>query len=199
MYSLFPRRCAACGVSTKFWMCAGCLPDVSHVMDAPSEHLHTLVYLSAYDTPLGALIRRSKIDGLRDTFLNLGQHIAKITPSTRILQNIDGVVAVPSPWPRRLRRGFSPSATFAHGYAQARDLKTYRPLHLKPGPRQATLTKRARETNILHRLSSSGTVPPHLLLIDDIYTTGRTLDQCAQHLRSLGAITVIGLVACVSQ
>lgn len=198
MFSLFPRRCAACGVPTDSWMCSECLPEGVHILRDPSDHLQALVYMSTYDTPLGTLIRRSKIEGHRNTFVHLGKILAHKTKSTHILRDVHGVVAVPSPWTRRLRRGFSPSAAFTHGYAQRRNDKIYRPLHLRPGPRQATLSKQARKTNIVHRLSGSGTVPPTLVLMDDIYTTGTTLDQCAQHLKALGALKVIGLVACVS-
>lgn len=107
-----------------------------------------------------------------------------------VLENCDIVVPVPlHPW-RRLRRGFN----------QARDLaeRLDRPVvdalwRVRPTASQMTLDAAARHRNV----SGAFVVSPwasienqSVTLIDDVRTTGSTLDQCAKVLLRAGARTV---------
>jgi len=188
-----------CHQPSVHWMCQACQPASHQVLYQPSEHIHALVYLSAYDSALGSLVRKSKISGTRNTFVGLGLELARVVRREPVLQNIDGLVPVPSPWNRRLRRGFNPSAVMAHNCADTIQRPVFNPLRLKPGPRQATLSRTARAENFDTRLTSSGSVPRCIALIDDVYTTGATLDRCASHLIGLGAFSIIGLVTCITK
>lgn len=87
----------------------------------------------------------------------------------------------------------------AQAYGRTLEQTMYCPLHLKPGPRQATLSKKARANNFATRLSAKGRIPETLALIDDVYTTGTTIEGCATQLMHLGARRIIAVVPCVTR
>jgi ComF family protein len=112
-----------------------------------------------------------------------------------VLTGCDFVVPVPlHPW-RRLRRGFN----------QARDLaeRLDRPVldalwRVRATQSQMALAAAERHTNVRHAFRTSPFVAATLhgtciVLVDDVRTTGATLDECANVLRRAGAADVRAL------
>jgi len=62
-------------------------------------------------------------------------------------------------------------------------------------PSQAALNRRERLRNVRgkYRALSETWLPPELVIIDDVYTTGATLEECARVLKSQGVKHVIGV------
>jgi len=58
---------------------------------------------------------------------------------------------------------------------------------------QKELGRKNRQTNIKGRILSKKLIPKTALIIDDVITTGSTLDACATALKAAGAQTVYGL------
>ena len=116
----------------------------------------------------------------------------------RVLDGCDCVVPVPlHPW-RRLRRGFN----------QARDLaqRLDRPVadalwRIRATPSQMALHADARRTNVRGAFVASPlvTVDDRIVtLVDDVRTTGATLDACAQVLLQAGAKEVRALTIAIA-
>ncbi|NYT65451.1 ComF family protein [Alcaligenaceae bacterium] len=107
------------------------------------------------------------------------------------------VLCVPASRASVLRRGFNPAAAVARSLASQLDLP-YQPQLLRrarEGAKQAHLsrTERARSTQSLY--ACTGYIPgAHIAVVDDVLTTGSTLQGIARQLRAAGAASVCGLV-----
>lgn len=111
---------------------------------------------------------------------------------------LDGVLApVPLHWRRQFDRGFNQSAMLAKRTASVLDMP------------HEHLLRRTRDTghqawrSRIDRLTAMDnafvirkgiTVPSHVVLVDDIATTGATLDACSKALKNAGATRVDALV-----
>jgi len=102
---------------------------------------------------------------------------------------------VPLHWMRRMFRGFNQSADLAAIVAKEKGWPT-QPLlrRVRPGLAQVGLSTTLRRKNVQGIFRCRGMPPPSVLLIDDVATTGATLDACACALKEAGAQHVEGLV-----
>ena len=104
----------------------------------------------------------------------------------------DAVVPVPAgPWRWRWR-GFDPAEEIAIATAERAGLPLDRCLRRGCGRRQVGRGRRERLTDP-PRVWIAGPVPPHVLLVDDVWTTGATLEACAEALRGAGVRRVVAL------
>ncbi len=106
------------------------------------------------------------------------------------------VIAVPIHLNKRLERGFNQSDLIAQwivrkngGFNLCLGLEKF-----EDTLPQSVLGKGAREKNLAHsfRWTEGVSVPQTVLLVDDIYTTGRTLETCAKVLKKAGVKSVYG-------
>ncbi|MET0156264.1 MAG: ComF family protein [Rickettsiales bacterium] len=115
----------------------------------------------------------------------------------------DVIIPVPSCRKRLRRRKYNQSALLARRIArQSGKPVTYRALlKIKSTPPQTSLSAKARERN----LSAAFLAPSrnaeeiagkNILLIDDVYTTGATVEACAKALKKAGAAQVRALTLC---
>lgn len=97
---------------------------------------------------------------------------------------------------RRFQRGFNQAEILARYLS----LKTSVPMHpllrrIRPTGHQAWRGKEERFCAIEGAFrASSKHVPKHVYVVDDVFTTGATLEECARILKSAGAERVEGIV-----
>jgi predicted amidophosphoribosyltransferase len=99
-----------------------------------------------------------------------------------------GVVAVPPHAGRRRRRGFDPAALLAAGVAARVGLPLVPCLRRADrGRRQVGAGRRLRRSAGRFAAEPTRAPPAAVLLVDDVHTTGATLDACARALKAAGA------------
>jgi len=111
---------------------------------------------------------------------------------------VDVIVPVPLHRQKRKDRGFNQVDLFAHPLARRLHLP-YRPVLLmrsRPRPEKHLLTQEERWEAVRGAFAmrqGSRVDNLRVLLLDDVMTTGATLDACARALREAGARSVLGL------
>lgn len=102
--------------------------------------------------------------------------------------HIDCITAVPLHWRRYLRRGYNQSALIARALAQDLELPYARLLWRSKATRQqAKLNKLERQKNIADAFRAKPLAAKRILLVDDVITTGVTIEACRSCLLEAGA------------
>jgi predicted amidophosphoribosyltransferase len=175
---------------------AGCV----HCHDT-SFRFHQIAALGVYEQGLQAFVLRMKQRHGEALTLAAGRLLAHRIRATPWPQQPDLVTAAPMHWTRRLHRGVNAAALLAE--AVAGELRLPLALGLvrtmRNVPRQSSLTPSRRRRNMRQAFAVSPAFDlcgVHILVIDDVLTTGATANALAQSLRLGGAATVsLGVVA----
>lgn len=150
--------------------------------------------VGVYDGTLRAIVHAFKYDGRR----SLARPLAALMRmrGRDLIEGADLAVPVPLHRSRRRERGFDQASDLARhiGLPVVAALKRTRATAI-----QATLPAAKRHGNVrdafaIARIGTS-IAGRRILLIDDVATTGATLDACASVLRACGAARVYGLTA----
>jgi len=213
---LFPQHCVGCGKEGEF-LCYSCRQSLPRITPP-------LCPRCGRPQPSGILCPScvswsAKIDGIRSPFRfdgamreaihqlkyrnlrALAVPLAKLLHDYLITDPMPAEVLVPVPLhQKRLReRGYNQSSLLAQQLGKLADLPIVddcliRQRHATPQARTATVEE--RQSNVTdafacrdHRLRDK-----QVLLIDDVSTSGATLDACAAALKASGATSVWGLV-----
>lgn len=147
--------------------------------------------------PFGALIRRAKYDGRPRMARELGAMFARELIADSFFDGIDLLVPVPLHWRRRMERGYNQSREIARGVSDVTGIPVSDALcALRAHGSQTRLSGDRRQLNVLGVYAlrpasvlsqfgkgsgvQSGSNPfagKHILLIDDIFTTGATAES----------------------
>ena len=196
---LAPPNCPGCSLPVAALrsgagFCAACGPLVAlapHAWQPPAANAAAL----AFQGPVADAIRRFKYGGRLSIGKPLGELLA--TAALPLAGSVDSVVPVPL-HPRKLReRGWNPSLLLARPVARALGvaLRPHWLVRARETRVQAGLCRADRQRNVAGafraRPVSSG---ERVLLIDDVRTTGATLDEAARTLREAGcSVTTLAL------
>lgn len=110
--------------------------------------------------------------------------------------SVDCIMPVPLHWKRLAYRGFNQAALIAQNIAQLSGipLELHRLKRSWDTPSQSRFSPQQRQENVSHVFTCQALPPQsHVLLIDDVYTTGATLTACAHILKEAGAHHVYAL------
>lgn len=190
-----PPHCALCGQSiARRPLCAGCLADLpwlrSH--DVPALRNFAQVWSPlAYDYPVDRLITEAKFGKQMATARALGELLTMRLPA--MLRPPDLVVPVPLHWRRQAERGFNQAEEIARGLCRQLDWRLAAGVcqRVRATPAQSTLSATERRKN-LHAAFVARPLRPglHLLVIDDVLTTGATAEAVAGALHRAGAASL---------
>ena len=206
---LAPDVCAGCdariGILRVF--CAVCAktlaPPASVTREGATREGELAAF--AYGGALASAIMSLKYGGRVDRARPLSHLLLAAIDPLRALGLAVPTVVVPVPLHRKRlsQRGYNQAALLAAPVARALGAR-FAPTALirqRDTPAQATLTRRARLENVEGAFIARGTVPlagRRVLLVDDVRTTGATLEACAKALRAGGAAEIATLVLAVS-
>lgn len=163
--------------------------------------LVSFVRLARFRSPMDALLRRSKDRADHGVLSHLGQRLGReVLQRLAMPQGGWCVVPVPASQVRRLVRGIDHAGVLAEGVARSLGCQTTRAARTRWRSRQAALTRRdrLRRGAGLRSVAGDRILGRHVLLVDDIRTTGATLRNLAILLREHGAASVSAAVVAVA-
>ena len=218
---LFPRFCVSCGIEGT-WLCASCKEDIVLVKSqlcagcqrlSPNgrycpkcrkgKALKGIIVASYYEEgPIREMIHNFKynsvteldnelVDLLYQAFKNFKENNIKI----------DIITFAPLHSARLAQRGYNQAEILANKLSGKTKIEVKPLLYKnKKTKRQVELTGKKRRENLLGVFGTrmknleSSVKNKKILIIDDITTTGTTLNECAKVLKDAGAKEIWGLV-----
>lgn len=156
------------------------------------------VRLGEYGGALAEAIRMFKYRGHWELDRFLAGLLADVIGAAPWFSQVEAIVAVPTCWQHRLGRRVHATTLMAPLVARACD----RPLvpllrRIKGGPHQVGVSDDERARNVLGKFRVARGVTfdgARVCVIDDVLTSGATMDECAKVLRREGAAKVYGAV-----
>jgi ComF family protein len=192
---LFPARCLLCGqpAGTGGPACAGCLADLPWL----EAQLHPLAGFAevrsalTYEYPVDRLIAAAKFGRQVPVARGLGQLLTWRMPG--LAEPPDAVVPVPLHWRREADRGFNQAEEVARSLCQDRGWPLRADLcrRVRQTPEQSALGAALRHDNLRGAFALADVRVAarcrHVLLVDDVLTTGATAEAVASVFRAAGS------------
>lgn len=212
---LFPQFCVGCGKEGSF-LCNSCqcsLPlleppvcsrcgrpyaggDLCRSCQDWQADIDGIRSPFRFDGVIRTAVHQLKYRNLRAIVPILAQLLKEYLENNQL--NVDIIVPVPLHEKRLRERGYNQSTLLARELAKLIDL----PLDEKSLVREKYVLPQARTANVDERRANVANVfsckgnqlqGKRILLIDDVATSGATMNACAAVLKSAGALTVWGL------
>ena len=218
--ALFPSTCAACGqvlMSGERQLCLDCLSSLHETRDssvadnAAERQLSSLLMLrsamSLYrfrkDNTVQHVIHAMKFHGNSELCLMMGRQMGLELVHSDRFDDIDVLVPVPLHWWRRLMRGYNQSERLCRGIAQVlpREVNTTAVVRHRYTRKQSLQQGADRTANVEGAFSMRHPEQlegRHVLLVDDVLTTGATLTACADALLAVPGLSLSVATLCIA-
>jgi ComF family protein len=186
-----PSACAACDAPLRPGV-VFCVPCAASVLPFARDGSAAFEYGGALATAIG----RMKYEDRPDLARGLGQAMVPLAGGGA--PDAELVVPVPLHAKRLAERGYNQAALLAAEIARALALPHVPDAvrRVRETPRQASLDRAARLINLADAFAARirAVRGRRILLVDDVWTTGATLESCSAALRAAGAARVWPLV-----
>jgi ComF family protein len=212
---IFPPHCAGCETLGYRW-CPNCASQVKRIAPPfcekcgiphsqrlnPKDHcanflesIHFIRSCSIYEPPISNAIKKLKYQ--RDIGIAeiLAFYLVELYNTLNC--DVDFIIPVPLSKKRFQERGYNQSSLIAKPFSLAigRPMKTQALFRKKETKSQVGLSREERSENVAGAFfaEKSQVIGKSIILIDDVTTTGSTLEACAKELIKEGAKTIVGL------
>lgn len=209
---IFPKLCLACEDALPLQnhiYCGGCIFKIgSYSYDPKTPSSLDKIFFARVsinrsfactkyvkEGAVANMVHRFKYKQDQQLAFNLGKHYGAILKETGFFDKVDYLVPIPMTRKKMKKRGFNQASVFSYGIAKSCGIPVEEKIILKIkdsiSQTKKTRTERVESLNAsfkkTKRLSIEG---KHLLLIDDVLTTGATFEACASKLLENMDVTV---------
>jgi ComF family protein len=201
---LFPKLCTGCGNDLFGGEEVLCLPCIDR-LPLTNFHLHSnnpverifwgrlpLVSACSYlyftkDSLIQHLLHAFKYRGVKEIGLFFGRCMGRSFLQSNRFNHIDALIPLPLHPKKERKRGYNQATVLCEGIAEILKVPVLNNTILRPHATQTQTHKNRmhRWENIEGKFSLSDPASvsnKHILLIDDVVTTGATLESCGQEL-----------------
>ncbi|WP_244214209.1 ComF family protein [Pedobacter jejuensis] len=209
---LFPNFCNACGIplfQNEKIICTKCLYDLPftdyhiHAENRVAKQLWGRLPLNAAMAMLyfrkGAkvqnLIHSLKYNSKTDVGIFLGNMLGERLKISPVYNDIDLIIPVPLHHKKLRLRGYNQSSYIAEGIAEKMDVLfdesvLIRAISTESQTKKSRYSRYENMKAVFKTNNAQSIIGKHILLVDDVITTGATLEACANALIENGASKV---------
>ncbi len=200
----FPKVCSGCHsflLTNESVICTTCrhnIPLTNHHLNLENEAFKkfygkidvSFAMAMLYYNKKGIvqeLIHNLKYKGHQEIGTVLGEWYAKELEKSELIKTVDCIIPVPLHQKRRKERGYNQIETFGRALSTTLDIPyndklLYRKKHTQTQSKKTLLNRSEGITHVFDVAYQQKDHNKHYLLIDDVLTTGATLEACARTL-----------------
>ena len=192
---VFPQVCGICGKINQEGLCTKCIRRLEEFAkfeiikeNGENKNFQELIYIFNYEGFIRKLIIDYKFNEKSYIYVSFVKFILKHKKIFEKLKSYDTIIPVPISKKRMRERGYNQSLLIARNLSKdlGIDLQENCIFKTKNIIEQSKLNKEQRMQNIqnVYELKNEQILTnKQVLLIDDIYTTGSTVNECSKVLR----------------
>lgn len=209
---IFPRHCLHCGellLGDERYLCTHCWLHLPYTRNAPVANNETeqlfqshreviaamsLLYFHA-ESPSRDIIHNIKYQGARKLAISMGIIIGEQLADSRRFNTVDLLVPVPLHPQREQHRGYNQSELICRGIAQVlkKPIDSRNLVRTVNTESQTHMTVEERKENVSGVFAVRKPEKyknKHILLVDDVVTTGSTTAACCDTLKTIEGIRI---------
>ena len=192
---IYPPVCGICGKLNQNYLCKKCQKVLENqskfVIDENqdfNQNFNKHLYIFKYEGIIRRMILNYKFNEKSYLYITFVNFLLKNEKFFKILKSYDTIIPVPISSERKNERGYNQSELLAKELAKKLNIECVKNCLIKNKNiiEQSKLTKVERQKNIqgVYILKNKEKlINKKLLLIDDIFTTGSTVNECCKILK----------------
>ena len=205
---IYPPVCGVCGKIDKNSLCKKCeiqlrkqaVYGIDHYSQDSDQIIDEHLYIFMYGGVIRQIFLNYKFNEKAYLYKTFTNFLLKNEKFVEIIKSYDIIIPVPVSKERRKKRGYNQSGLIAKEISKKLNIPINQTSlkKVKNIVAQSTLNKEQREKNIQGAYimkNAKSLKSKKVLIIDDIYTTGSTINECSKILyevgtNKIGALTI---------
>ena len=193
----FPNVCGICDKICREDLCKKCEIKLNNITKVKIDNYNNKnfkkhLYIFKYEGIIKETLIKFKFREKAFIYKAFVNFLIKNKKVCRFLKSYDIIIPVPIHYNRKVTRGYNQSALIAKELAKKLNIKCeekvlFKKINNKP---QSTKNKEERQKNIIdvyYTRNEEQISNKKIILLDDIYTTGSTVNECSKILKLAGA------------
>jgi len=201
---IYPPVCGFCNKICKENLCKKCeikikQYEINFIRKVKDKYFNELISVFKYEDIIRETIIKYKFQNKPYLYKTFSKIILKNEKMCGFLKNYDIIIPVPISKKRNRQRGYNQSYLIAREIAKYVNLKCENKCLIKQKDtiEQSKLDKNQRKINVQNAykiIDKEKLFNKNILLLDDIYTTGSTVNECSKILKQAG----INKIRCIN-
>lgn len=194
---IYPPVCGFCEKICNEHLCKKCelkikKHEIVSIRKSNNMHFEEILCIFKYEDIIRNTIIKYKFQSKAYLYKTFSKIIVKNKKTYSFLKNYDIIIPVPISKKRNKQRGYNQSYLIANEIAKTFNLKCENKCLVKQKDtiEQSKLDKEQRKINVKDAyrvINKEKLINKNIVLLDDIYTTGNTVKECAKTLKQAGA------------
>lgn len=194
---IYPPVCGFCNQICKEYLCKKCEIKINKyqinlIRKSKNTYFDELICLFKYEDIIRDTLIKYKFQNKAYLYKTFSKNILKNEKICGFLKNYDIIIPVPISKKRKMERGYNQSYLIGKEISRFTNLKCENKYLFKQKDtiEQSKLDKNKRKINVQNAykiINKEKLFNKNVLLLDDIYTTGSTVNECSRMLKQAGA------------